>query len=48
MSLYSELKRRNVFWEAIAYLAASWLLTASHSKSIKLQVDDLNGKELQL
>ena len=27
MSLYSELKRRNVFRVAIAYLAAAWLLT---------------------
>jgi hypothetical protein len=26
MSLYRELKRRNVFRVAIAYLAASWLL----------------------
>jgi hypothetical protein len=27
MSLYSELKRRNVFRVAIAYLAGAWLLT---------------------
>src|SRR5210317_1148600 len=27
MSLYKELKRRNVFRVAIAYLAAAWLLT---------------------
>ena len=27
MSLYNELKRRNVFRVAIAYLAGSWLLT---------------------
>ena len=27
MSLFNELKRRNVFRVAIAYLAAAWLLT---------------------
>ena len=27
MSLYAELKRRNVFRVAIAYLAAAWLIT---------------------